>query len=94
MILNRIHEKFCPLLYLESGHLPVFVERMAIIEWNYLEKRFNFSEIYDHLPTFCPLLKAKVATEKSLTYGLFEGSCPLSRFLFYLIVNKKIYKYI
>lgn len=74
------------------GQLVNFVKMAGYFCVNFEE----FWSISGHLPTFCPLLKTKVATEKPRIYAGLRGFWSKTHFYFHLIVKKKlinIYKY-
>lgn len=74
------------------GQLVNFVKMAGYFCVNFEE----FWSIFGHLPTFCPLSKTKVATQKPRIYAGLRGFWSKAHFYFYLIVKKKlinIYKY-
>lgn len=68
------------------GQLVNFVKMAGYFCVNFEE----FWSIFGHLPTFCPLLKTKVATQKPRIYAGLRGFWSKTHFYFYLIVKKKL----
>ena len=80
---------FCPLLVFQIWPKPTYF-------WPDQEKRccieplcVKIGRFYGHLPGFCPLLKIGFDHEKCPIYGALRFFCPLSHFIFYLVVIKK-----
>ena len=68
------------------GQLVNFVKMAGYFCVNFEE----FWSVFGHLPTFCPLLKTKVATQKPRIYAGLRGFWSKTHFYFYLIVKKKL----
>lgn len=67
------------------GQLVNFVKMAGYFCVNFEE----FWSVFGHLPTFCPLLKTKVGTQKPRIYAGLRGFWSKTHFYFYLIVKKK-----